>query len=78
MTVEDAGEMRELTELLYALSHDLGAPLRVIGGFSKTLLDELQNEQQGGLPGIGGHTFVLLHHIFDLKDRSDPAGRYDP
>jgi signal transduction histidine kinase len=31
---------RELTDLLYALSHDLGSPLRVIDGFSEALLDE--------------------------------------
>lgn len=31
---------RELTDLLYALSHDLGAPLRVIDGFSEALLEE--------------------------------------
>jgi signal transduction histidine kinase len=31
---------RELDELLYALSHDLGAPARVIDGFSEALLDE--------------------------------------
>ena len=34
---------RELTELLYALTHDLGAPLRVIDGFSEALVDEQQN-----------------------------------
>ena len=37
---------RELTDLLYALSHDLGAPLRVIDGFSEALLEE----QQDALP----------------------------
>ena len=34
---------RELPDLLYALSHDLGAPLRVIDGFSEALLEEQQN-----------------------------------
>lgn len=34
---------RELTELLYALTHDLAAPVRVIDGFSEALLEELQN-----------------------------------
>jgi signal transduction histidine kinase len=34
---------RELHELLYALTHDLGAPLRVIDGFSEALLEEQQN-----------------------------------
>ena len=34
---------RELTELYYALTHDLGAPLRVIDGFSEALLEEQQN-----------------------------------
>lgn len=33
----------ELTDLLYALSHDLGAPLRVIDGFSEALLEEQQH-----------------------------------
>jgi signal transduction histidine kinase len=43
----DAAEAtRELTDLLYALSHDLGAPLRVIDGFSEALLEE----QQDALP----------------------------
>ncbi|HEY0372973.1 MAG TPA: ATP-binding protein [Thermoanaerobaculia bacterium] len=37
---------RELDELLFALSHDVGAPLRVIDGFSEALLDE----QQEALP----------------------------
>lgn len=37
---------RELADLLYALSHDLGAPLRVIDGFSEALLEE----QQDALP----------------------------
>ncbi len=37
---------RELTDLLYAISHDLGAPLRVIDGFSEALLEE----QQDALP----------------------------
>ena len=36
----------ELTDLLYAISHDLGAPLRVIDGFSEALLEE----QQDALP----------------------------
>jgi signal transduction histidine kinase len=31
---------RELTELLYALTHDLGAPVRVIDGFSEALLED--------------------------------------
>jgi signal transduction histidine kinase len=35
---------RELHELLYALTHDLAAPLRVIDGFSEALLDEPQSE----------------------------------
>jgi signal transduction histidine kinase len=43
-------ETRELTELLYALSHDLGAPLRVIDGFSEAVLEELQHAQQDALP----------------------------
>lgn len=34
---------RELDELLYALSHDLAAPLRVIDGFSEALLEEQQD-----------------------------------
>jgi signal transduction histidine kinase len=34
---------RELSDLLYALSHDLGAPLRVIDGFSEALLEEQQD-----------------------------------
>ncbi|HEX6084196.1 MAG TPA: ATP-binding protein [Thermoanaerobaculia bacterium] len=34
---------RELPDLLYALSHDLGAPLRVIDGFSEALLEEQQD-----------------------------------
>jgi signal transduction histidine kinase len=48
MTAEPdrAEETRELTDLLYALSHDLGAPLRVIDGFSEALLEE----QQDALP----------------------------
>jgi signal transduction histidine kinase len=33
----------ELDEILYAVSHDLGAPLRVIDGFSEALLDETQD-----------------------------------
>jgi light-regulated signal transduction histidine kinase (bacteriophytochrome) len=33
---------RELDELLYSLSHDVGAPLRVIDGFSEALMDEQQ------------------------------------
>lgn len=37
---------RELADLLYALSHDLGSPLRVIDGFSEALLEE----QQDALP----------------------------
>ncbi|HYC88428.1 MAG TPA: ATP-binding protein [Thermoanaerobaculia bacterium] len=41
-----AEETRELTDLLYALTHDLGAPLRVIDGFSEALLEE----QQDALP----------------------------
>jgi len=39
-------ETRELDELLYAVSHDVGAPLRVIDGFSEVLFDE----QQDALP----------------------------
>lgn len=39
-------DTRELTDLLYALSHDLGGPLRVIDGFSEALLEE----QQDALP----------------------------
>ncbi|MEA2490319.1 MAG: hypothetical protein QOH21_2111 [Acidobacteriota bacterium] len=31
---------RELTELLYALTHDLAAPVRVIDGFSEALLED--------------------------------------
>jgi signal transduction histidine kinase len=34
---------RELDELLYALTHDLGAPVRVIDGFSEALLEEQQD-----------------------------------
>lgn len=37
---------RELDELLYALSHDVGAPLRVIDGFSEALFEE----QRDALP----------------------------
>ena len=37
MTVEPADELHEL---LYALTHDLAAPLRVIDGFSEAMLDE--------------------------------------
>jgi signal transduction histidine kinase len=33
----------ELTELLYALTHDLAAPVRVIDGFSEALLEEQQD-----------------------------------
>lgn len=43
---DSAAATRELTDLLYALSHDLGAPLRVIDGFSEALLEE----QQDALP----------------------------
>ncbi|HYK03175.1 MAG TPA: ATP-binding protein [Thermoanaerobaculia bacterium] len=50
MTSGGAEERHELAELLYALSHDLGAPLRVIDGFSEALLEELQNERQDALP----------------------------
>ncbi|MEA2464486.1 MAG: hypothetical protein QOJ98_2233 [Acidobacteriota bacterium] len=53
MTAADgdpAGETGELAGLLYALSHDLGAPLRVIDGFSEALLEELQSAPQEALP----------------------------
>jgi signal transduction histidine kinase len=37
------GVTRELTELLYALTHDVGGPVRVIDGFSEALLEEQQD-----------------------------------
>lgn len=33
---------RELTELLYALTHDFGGPVRVIDGFSRALVEDHQ------------------------------------
>jgi signal transduction histidine kinase len=47
---EPTEETRELTGLLYALSHDLGAPLRVIDGFSEALVEELQQAPRDALP----------------------------
>lgn len=41
-----AEETRELEELLYALTHDVAAPLRVIDGFSEALFED----QQQALP----------------------------
>lgn len=41
--LDRAETTRELTELLYALTHDLGAPLRVIDGFTEALAEDQQN-----------------------------------
>ena len=44
MTAGDRDEdARELTQLLYALSHDFGSPLRVIDGFSEALVEDYQD-----------------------------------
>lgn len=40
MTARDDEVTRELADLLHALTHDLGAPVRVIDGFSEALLEE--------------------------------------
>ena len=46
---ERAEVARELDELLYALTHDLGAPVRVIDGFSEALAEELQDASPDAL-----------------------------
>ena len=86
-TQPDTGQADDLQAFVYAVSHDLGAPLRHVTGFAKLLRNALGSrasaEEQAWLDTIlrsGERAQAMLAGLTELSrlaDRRGPPGRVD-
>lgn len=83
-TAELSAAYRELESFSYAVSHDLRAPLRAMGGFSQALMedfgDQLQGKARTYLEQIGiasRHMNELIDALLALSQSARGGLRYD-
>ncbi|MGB0127163.1 MAG: histidine kinase dimerization/phospho-acceptor domain-containing protein, partial [Rhodocyclaceae bacterium] len=67
-TAELQAALRELDSFAYAVSHDLRAPLRAMGGFSKALMEDYGDKLEGEAKVFLGQIADAAKHMADLID----------